>query len=69
MDNNIEDINNRLKELEAVLKKKSKVKSIKTITISASTHSDIKKYCAKNGIKIGEWVEEILIKEIKSKSK
>lgn len=61
----ISSLQNHITELEdIVLKKKSKAKEIKTITVSSSTHSSIKKHCAKNGIKIGEWVEEILLKEI-----
>jgi predicted HicB family RNase H-like nuclease len=44
--------------------KKSKQKKVKTITISSEIHSKIKKYCASNGVKIGEWVEQVLYKGI-----
>ncbi len=60
-------LQNKLSKLEdAVLKKKSKVKKIKTITISFETHSRIKKHCAKNSINIGEWVESVLLEKIES---
>lgn len=42
--------------------KKSKSKKVKTITISSEMHSRIKKYCATNSLKIGEWVEQTLYK-------
>jgi predicted DNA binding CopG/RHH family protein len=59
------NLQDKLSKLEdVVLKKKSKAKKIKTITVSSETHSKIKKHCAKNGINIGEWVEGILLKEI-----
>lgn len=63
------NLQNKLSKLEhAILKKKSKVKKIKTITISFETHSEIKKHCAKNSINIGEWVESVLLEEINSKN-
>ncbi len=61
----ITNLQNQLSKLEeAVLRKKSKIKKIKTLTISTKSHSEIKKFCAKRGVKIGEWVEEVLLREI-----
>jgi hypothetical protein len=59
------NLQDKLSKLEdAVLKKKAKIKKIKTITISAATHSEIKKFCAKNGSNIGDWVEGVLLREM-----
>ena len=54
-----------------VLKKRAsqlsrKESKIKTLTISSQVHSEIKKYCVVNNIKIGEWVEKVLLEEIRS---
>lgn len=38
---------------------------MKTLKISKELHSDIKKYCSDNGIKLNHWVEKQL--EIKLK--
>lgn len=63
------NLQDKLSKLEdAVLKKKAKIKKIKTITISAEVHSEIKKFCVKNGSNIGDWVEEILLKEMRLKN-
>lgn len=50
---------------ETLKKKRSKSGQIKTLTISSKSHSEIKKYCAENELKIGDWVEYVLMKEIK----
>jgi hypothetical protein len=64
-DKKIRGLQDQISKLEdVILKKKSKAKKIKTITVSSDVHSCIKKFCAKKGIKIGEWVEEILTREI-----
>ncbi len=51
-----------------MLDKKLKVKNpqIKTLTISSESHLLVKKYCTENELKIGDWVERTLIKEIES---
>lgn len=60
-DEEITSIRNKMKAFEAKLKDKIKPK---TITISSSVHNKIKKYCQDLGLKIGDWVEEILLKSI-----
>ena len=42
----------------------SKTKKVKTLTISSELHSEVKKFCAKNEINIGQWVEDVLSKEM-----
>lgn len=36
----------------------------KTLKISENTHTKLKIYCAKNKLKINEWVEKLIIKNI-----
>ena len=38
---------------------------MKTLKISKELHSDIKKYCSHNGIKLSHWVEKQLSAKIK----
>lgn len=52
---------------ETLKKKRSKTGQIKTLTISSKSHSEVKKYCVENELKIGDWVEMVLMKEIKRK--
>lgn len=59
-DKQIEDIKRQIKDVE----NKRKIKP-KTITIGSDIHNKVKKYCAINNLKISEWVEEILLKNIK----
>lgn len=53
----------KLKSFETKLKEKE-IKP-KTITISGSVHNKIKNYCGYIGIKIGDWVEQVLLEAIK----
>ena len=41
----------------------------KTLLISEITHRLLKNYCKKNSIKINDWVENLIIKELKEKEK
>lgn len=52
----------KLKTFEAKLKEKE-IKP-KTITISGSVHNKIKNHCGYIGIKIGDWVEKVLLDAI-----
>lgn len=54
-------IKEKMKIFDSKLKDKVKPK---TITISSSVHNKIKKYCQDFGLKIGDWVEETLLKAI-----
>lgn len=57
----IDNLKIKVKEMERNLKKKF---SPKTITVSNETHQKIKKYCVDNNIKLGDWVEKTLLKNI-----
>jgi len=37
----------------------------KTLKISETTHQKLKVYCAKQKVKMGKWVEECLLKNMK----
>jgi hypothetical protein len=37
----------------------------KTLIISKETHQKLKDFCKKNSIKLNDWVEKLIIKEIK----
>lgn len=60
----------KIKEMEAQVKEmKKKLKEMnkpKTVTISGKDHSEIKYYCQKKNLNIGEWVSTTLLKEINS---
>jgi hypothetical protein len=60
-----EDLLKKLQEqvdrVKLVIKEKNKPK---TITISGNVHNSIKKYCNYISKQIGDWAEEILLKEI-----
>jgi ribosome-associated translation inhibitor RaiA len=58
----IDNIKDKLKEFEKKFNKKFKPK---TITISSPVHDKVKKYCVENNLKVCEWVEDILLKNIK----
>ena len=61
----VSNIRKKLKEIERNIKQKNKPK---TITISGNSHEYIKRYCTQLNLKIGDWVEEVLKKEIMSNS-
>lgn len=61
----INDIKKKLKDFEKSIKERNKPK---TITISGKSHEVIKKYCSQLNLKIGDWVEDILQKEIDNNS-
>lgn len=66
--NGINSLKSKINELEEYIKNAKNSKKQKTIMISDDLHAKIKIYCAKNNIKINEWVEKILkdkINEIK----
>lgn len=37
----------------------------KTLIISTETHQKLKEYCNNNSIKLNEWVEKLILNEIK----
>ena len=37
---------------------------MKTLKISEETHTKLKIYCAKNKLKINEWVEKLILKHV-----
>ena len=39
---------------------------MKTMKISEELHTNLKKYCNKNNLKMGKWVETILIEHFKN---
>lgn len=53
----IKVVQDQLKNLEVKIKESQKEKKVKTITISEEVHTQVKKYCVDNGLKINEWVE------------
>jgi|688.fasta_scaffold38759_2 hypothetical protein len=57
----IQNVQEQLKNLEDKIKEKQKEKKVKTITISEEVHSKVKKYCVDNDLKINEWVETKLL--------
>ena len=60
-DDQIIALKDKIKNFEAKLKDKVKPK---TITISSSVHNKIKKYCNDFNLKIGDWVEDTLLKSL-----
>lgn len=60
-DEQVSFLKDRIKTFENRLKDKIKPK---TITISSTVHNKIKRYCTEFGLKIGDWVEETLLKEL-----
>lgn len=58
----IKELKKKLRKIELDLKKNIKPK---TITISNNVHKKMKLFCITNNIKINEWIEEIIIKNIK----
>jgi len=60
-DDQIIALKDKIKNFEAKLKDKVKPK---TITISSSVHNKIKKYCNDFNLKIGDWVEDTLLKAL-----
>jgi predicted HicB family RNase H-like nuclease len=41
----------------------------KTLIISETTHQILKDFCKKNSIKLNDWVEKLILKEIKKEIK
>jgi len=39
----------------------------KTLLISEDTHTKLKKFCKENSIKLNDWVEKLIIEELKKK--
>ena len=60
-DDQIIALKDKIKNFESKLKDKVKPK---TITISSSVHNKIKKYCNDFNLKIGDWVEDTLLKAL-----
>jgi len=60
-DEQIIALKDRIKNFESKLKDKIKPK---TITISSAVHNKIKKYCNMFNLKIGDWVEDTLLKAL-----
>lgn len=65
----IKGIQGHLKTLEGAIIKKREEKKVKTLTISADVHSDIKKYCVDKELKMGEFVEKVLSESINPSEK
>ena len=40
----------------------------KTLLISENTHTKLKKFCKENSIKLNDWVEKLIIEELKKKT-
>ena len=59
--NQILELKNELKNLDLKIKEKIK---LKTISITENTHNKIKEYCTGLNKNIGDWSEEILLKEV-----
>lgn len=62
-DGDISLLRDKMKEVERILKDKSKPK---TITISGDSHKAVKEYCNINNINIGEWVSSVLLEKIEN---
>jgi hypothetical protein len=58
----VANLKDKLKEFESRLREKIKPK---TITIANSVHTKMKNHCALYNIKIGDWVEKVILDEIK----
>lgn len=43
--------------------------NMKNLKISESTHTKLKIYCAKNKLKINEWVDKLILKNLKNAEK
>ncbi len=65
----IKGVQGHLKNLEATIVKKREEKKVKTLTISADIHSEVKKYCVDNELKMGDFVGEVLEKAISPSTK
>lgn len=64
-EDDIENLRKKMKLVDKTLKEKKKPK---TITISGECHNKIKNYCSSLGLNIGDWVAQVLLKEIKDGS-
>ena len=60
-DDQVLALKDKIKNFEAKLKDKVKPK---TITISSSVHNKIKRHCSIFNLKIGDWVEELVLREL-----
>jgi hypothetical protein len=40
----------------------------KTLLISENTHTKLKKFCNENSIKLNDWVEKLIIEELRKKT-
>jgi hypothetical protein len=40
----------------------------KTLLITENTHTKLKKFCKENSIKLNDWVEKLIIEELKKKT-
>jgi len=40
----------------------------KTLLISEDTHTKLKRFCKENSIKLNDWVEKLIIEELKKKT-
>jgi len=63
----LKNLKDGISEVEKLVKDASERKKVKTLTISADIHSEIKKYCVENEEKISEWVESSLVEAMKEK--
>lgn len=57
------EMKEKMKEMDRKLKEKNKPK---TITVSAQTHSSIKRYCKSMDLNIGDWVTKVVIDKIEA---
>lgn len=64
-ESDLNEFKSKMKEIEKKVKEKNKPK---TITISGKDHSIIKQHCTKLNLNIGEWVSEVLLREINGSS-
>lgn len=60
----IEGIKKRVGMLESAIKSRKDKKKVKTVSVSEDIHTSVKKFCAENELKMGEWVEKVLMDSI-----
>jgi len=65
----IKGIKSKVEQLESSILKRRDKKKVKTFTVSEEVHSQVKKFCVENDIKMGEWIESKLLELINPKAK
>lgn len=65
----IKGIKSKVEQLESSILKRRDKKKVKTFTVSEEVHSQVKKFCVENDIKMCEWIESKLLEHINPKAK